>query len=68
MENGGRRGRWSYSYASNSQWSAGASDSYLSSPMEEMDEDSDHSWGNVSPNQIQIHHYKCLQYILSRKR
>ena len=52
MENGGRRGRWSYSYASNSQWSAGASDSYLSSPMEEMDEDSDHSWGNVSPNQI----------------
>ena len=49
-DNGGHdghgRGRWSYA-SSSSQWS-GPTDSHLSTPMDEMDEDSDHSWGNLS--------------------
>ena len=58
------RGRWSYatttttsssssssSSSSNvSHWlhTGGATDSHLSSPMELMDDESDHSWGNLS--------------------
>ena len=56
------RGRWSYatttttssssssSSSNGSHWlhSGGATDSHLSSPMELMDDESDHSWGNLS--------------------
>ena len=51
------RGRWSYattsgssSSSNGSHWSptGAATDSHLSSPMELMDDESDHSWGNLS--------------------
>ena len=55
-DNEDRRGRWSYattsassSSSNGSHWSPiGATDSHLSSPVELMDDESDHSWGNLS--------------------